>query len=116
MTNGNGPLPRPRSARLSVLVGLLAAVSLPTAVAYARWSDRFEVIEAAAAVPVAFVLGIVAVLLARRARSRLAPTLGRPRGSRTARVGRTLGILAILLALTGAGSVAVYAALTYLAD
>ena len=114
--SSNGRPPRPATARLSVLVGILAVASLPVAVAYARWSDRFEVLEAAVVVPATFLLGVAAILLARRARSRLAPTLGHPRGSRTARVGRSLGVLGALLALTGAGSVAVYAALTYLAD
>lgn len=114
--SANGRPPRPPSAPLSVLAGLLAAAALPAAVAAARWSDRYEVIHAGAAVPLAFLLGVLAVLLARRARSRLAPTLGHPRGSRTARTGRVLGILGILLALTGAGSLAVYAALMYLAD
>jgi hypothetical protein len=116
MSSGNGRPPRPRSAALSVLVGVLAIASLPAAVGYAQWSDQYEVLDAAVAIPVAFVLGVLAVWLARRARSRLAPTLGHPRGSRTARLGRLLGIVAILLALTCAGSVAVYAALLYLAD
>jgi hypothetical protein len=115
-SSSNGRPPRPATARLSVLVGVLAVASLPAAVGYARWSDRFEVLDAAVVVPVTLLLGLVAILLARRARSRLAPTLGHPRGSRTARLGRSLGLLAVLLALTGAGSVAVYAALTYLAD
>jgi hypothetical protein len=38
----------------------------------------------------------------------LAPTLGHPKGSRTARLGRLLGLLGFLLALTAAGSLAVY--------
>jgi hypothetical protein len=116
VTSSNGRLPRPASARLSVLVGLLAVAALPAAIAATRWSRQYDLLHAAAAIPVAFLLGLLAIALARRARTRLAPTLGHPRGSRTARLGRLLGILGVLLALTAAGSVAVYAVLAYVAD
>jgi hypothetical protein len=116
VTSSNGRPPRPASARVSVLVGLLSVVVLPAAIGATRWSRQYELLDAALAIPLAFLLGVLAILLARRARSRLAPTLGHPRGSRTARVGRLLGILGVLLALTAAGSVAVYAVLSYVAD
>ena len=47
-------------------------------------------------------------MLARRASSRLGPTLGRAGGARTARLGRLLGILGVLLALTGGRARSVY--------
>ena len=62
------------------------------------------------------VLAVLALALARRARSRLAPTLGHPKGTRTARLGRLLALLGFLLALTAAGSVGVYAVLSLVAD
>ena len=99
-----------------MLVGLLAVAVLPAAIAATRWSQRYELLHAAAAIPVAALLGVLAILLARRARSRLAPTLGHARGTRTARLGRLLGLLAFLLALTAAGSVGVYAMLSLVAD
>jgi len=114
--SSNGAPPRPGSARASVLVGLLAVATLPAAIAATRLSRRYELLHASAAIPVAAVLGLGAILLARRARSRLAPTLGHPRGTRTARVGRVLGWLGFLLALTAAGSVGVYAVLSLVAD
>ena len=89
---------------------------LPVAIAATGWSRRYELLHAAAAIPVALLLGVLSVALSRRARSRLGPTLGRPRGARTARLGRLLGILGILLALTAAGSVGVYALLSLVAD
>ena len=101
---------------MSVLVGLLAVAVLPAAVAATRFSERYELLHAAAAIPVAALLGALAIVLARRARSRLAPTLGHPRGTRTARLGRLLGVLGVLLALTAAGSVGVYALLSLVAD
>ena len=106
--NANGGPPRPGSARASVLVGLLAVATMPAAIAATRWSREYELLHAGFAIPVAALLGLAAVALARRARARLAPTLGHPKGTRTARLGRVLGLLGFLLALTGAGSLAVY--------
>jgi hypothetical protein len=81
---------------------------MPVAIAATRWSDRYELLQAGFAIPIGAALGLLAVALARRARSRLAPTLGHPKGTRTARVGRFLGLLGFVLALTAAGSLAVY--------
>jgi hypothetical protein len=99
-----------------VLVGVLSVATMPAAILVTRRSDSYDLLHAAAAIPAAALLGILAILLARRARSRLAPTLGHPRGTRTARLGRVLGILGLLLALTAAGSVAVYEVLKLVAD
>ena len=107
MSSNGGP-PRPGSARVSVLVGLLAVATLPTAVVATRWSREYDLLQAGFAIPVGAALGLLAVALARRARSRLAPTLGHPTGTRTARLGRFLGLLGFLLALTAADSLAVY--------
>jgi hypothetical protein len=114
--SSNGGPPRPGSARLSVLVGLLSVAVVPTAIVATGWSERYELLHAAAAIPFGALLGLVAWALARRARSRLAPTLGHPRGTRTARLGRLLGLLGFLLALTAAGSVGVYELLSLVAD
>ena len=107
-SSSNGGPPRPGSARASVVVGLLAVATMPAAILATRWSEEYELMDAGFAIPVAAVLGLLAVALARRARSRLAPTLGHPKGTRTARLGRLLGLLGFLLALTAAGSLAVY--------
>jgi hypothetical protein len=114
--SSNGGPPRPGSARASVFVGLLSVAVLPAAVVATRWSERYELLHAAFAIPFAAMLGALAVALARRARSRLAPTLGHAKGTRTARTGRVLGMLGFLLALTAAGSVGVYAVLSLVAD
>ena len=89
---------------------------LPAAIAATRWSRQYELLHAAVAIPVALLLGALAVRLARRARSRLGPTLGRPKGARTTRLGRLLGTAGLLLALTAAGSVGIYALLSLVAD
>jgi hypothetical protein len=106
--SSNGGPPRPGSARASVFVGLLAVATMPAAVLATRWSAEYELIQAGFAIPLAAALGLLAIALARRARSRLAPTLWHPKGTRTARLGRLLGLLGFLLALTAAGSLAVY--------
>jgi hypothetical protein len=115
-SSSNGRPPRPASARLSVLFGLFSVATMPAAIVATRWSERYDLLHAAVAIPVAALLGIVAIRLARRARSRLAPTLGHPRGTRTARLGRLLGLLGFLLALTAAGSLLVYEVLKRVAD
>ena len=107
MSSNGGP-PRPGSARASVFVGLLSVATMPVAILATRWSEQYELMQAGFAIPLGAALGLLAIALARRARSRLAPTLGHPRGTRTARLGRFLGLLGFLLALTAAGSLAVY--------
>ena len=84
-----------------MLIGLLAAAALPAAVAVAETSDLLELPDAAAAIPVAAVLGFAALVLGGRARIHVERTLGRVGGARTARVGRGLGLLALGLALAG---------------
>jgi hypothetical protein len=97
----------------SVLVGLLAAAALPATVAYAYWSDRLPLIWAGVAVPVAIVLAVIALALARRGERRAGMTLLRRSGSFSARLGRLLAILGLVLAGSGLTALAVYAALTY---
>ncbi|MGH3105061.1 MAG: hypothetical protein ACRDN6_13285 [Gaiellaceae bacterium] len=100
----------------SVLVGLPAAAALPAAVVAAEIGDLIRLIEAAGAIPVAAVLGIGAIVLARRARRRTERTLGRVGGRAVARVGRALGVLAVCLALSASIAVGFYLVLTRVAD
>jgi hypothetical protein len=99
-----------------VLAGLLAVAALPAAIAAAERLERFELLDAAAAVPVAFVLAVVALWLARGARRRVERTLGRVGGRRTAFVGKALGVLGLGLACSGAIAGAFYAFLERLAE
>ena len=97
----------------SVLVGLLAAAVLPATVACAYWSDRLALIWAGVAVPVAIVLALIALALARRGERRARMTLRGRSGSFSARLGRLLATLGLVLAGSGLTALAVYAALTY---
>jgi hypothetical protein len=99
-----------------VLFGLLSLATMPVAIAATRWSRTYELLDAAFAIPVALLLGALAVSLARRARRGLALTLGPARGAGSARVGRVLGMAGFLLGITAAMAVGVYFVLSTVAD
>jgi hypothetical protein len=114
--SSNGTRPRRnRAARASLLFGLLGAAAVPAAIAVAEWHDDLELVDAGFAVPGAFLLSVLAVWLARRARRGLERSLGRIGGERTARTGRILGWLGVYIALTAAVALGVYAYLEYVA-
>ena len=98
----------------SIVVGLLAVITLPLAVAGTRWSERYELIHASFAIPLGLALGVGALLLARAARARHERTLGRAGGLRAAAWGRALGIAAVAIASAAAIAVGVYGLLRYL--
>jgi hypothetical protein len=90
-----------------VVVGLLAVATLPLAIVASRFSERFELLHAAFAIPVAALLALTALGLARRARRRLGWTIARGRHA-AARTGRTLGLLALCLAVSATISYGFY--------
>ena len=85
-------------ARACLLTGLLAALAVPGGVALAAYSGRVELLHASAAIPVAIVLGLAAIALARGARRDCAMTLGRVGGLGLARAGSILGAFGLYLA------------------
>jgi hypothetical protein len=89
---------------------------LPVAVALAEVRGLFDLLYAAAAIPVAFVGGILALALGRRARTERERTLGRVGGRAPAAAGRLLGVLAVLLAAAGAIALATYHLIGRLAE
>ena len=99
-----------------MLAALVGAAVLPVAVAVAESTKLIRLIEAAAAIAVAGVLGVLALVLATRARRLAERTIGRVGGTRIARAGKALGVVAVSLALSGAIAVGFYHALTRLAD
>jgi hypothetical protein len=106
---------RPRrnpAATLSLLAGLVGVAAIPAAVAASRYVPELRLLDALyAGVPAAFVLGLLAVAAARRARRRQVLALERLRGSRTARAGYLLALLGIYLGCTGGLALAFYGVL-----
>ena len=101
------------AAAAALVAGLLAVAALPAAVAFAQISSRVKLTQAALGAPVAAVLGLGAVLLARRALRRSERTLGRAGGEGVARAGRVLGVLGLCLAASGAIAIGFYGLLVH---
>lgn len=100
----------------ALVAGVLAVATMPVAILATRYSGSYELLHAGFAIPVAVVLGVLAVGLARGALRHDDLRLGRAGGRRTARVARALGVLGISLGATGAVALAVYGILTYLGE
>ena len=96
-----------------MLLGLLSCATLPAAVAVTRYT-RFTLLEAGWAIPLAFVLGVLALQAVRAARRRTERTIGRIGGARTTRIGRILGGLGVYTAVTAALAVGAFELLNYL--
>jgi hypothetical protein len=88
---------------------------MPAGVVLARESQRVTLRLATISIAVAFLLGWFATILARRARERIDLTLGRAGGRSTARIGRLLGVIGVLLATTAALAVGFWGLLTLFA-
>ena len=99
-----------------MLLGVLSLATLPAAIAVPRRSREYELLDAGFAIPLALLLGGLAILLARRARRTQGRLLGRAPGQRAARIGRFLGLTGFLLAVTAAMAVGVYYVLAAVAE
>jgi hypothetical protein len=95
-------------ASLAVLVGLLAVAAVPAGIVLSGRLAGYDLVDAAYAVPVAMVLGILALLFVRGARGRIQRTLERAGGAGRARFAKILGIAGICFALSGAIAVGFY--------
>jgi hypothetical protein len=103
-------------AAWALITAVLALGVLLGAAAAARLMSQVGLIEAVPAVPVALVLALVSVSLARRVRFDQQRALGRLPGARLAAVARGLGTLALIVALTAALALAVFAVLSLALD
>ncbi len=99
------------SAILSVLVALLALGVLAVAGWAAKTLAEVSWLQTGAAIPVVALLAFVALSLAGRGRALHQRTLGRAGGELAARLGRGLGLLALLLALTATLALGVFGVL-----
>ena len=103
-------------AAWALITAVLALGVLLGAAAAARLMSQVGLIEAVPAVPLALVLALVSVSLARRVRFDQQLALGRLRGAGLAAVARGLGTLALIVALTAALALAVFAVLSLALD
>jgi hypothetical protein len=104
-----GPTSSSRArARLALLLGLLGLLTLPAAIDVAARSKRIGLLDAAYAVPVAFLLGVVALVMARRARRNLRWLQLRDGGTRVASAAVVIAAVTVCLAVAAALSVGFY--------
>jgi hypothetical protein len=95
------------------LTGFLALLVLAAAAAVPRFIDSVRPLHALVLVPGAVLLALISIALARRARFDFQRSLGRLGGNGLAQTGWVLGIAALLVSLTAALAVGVYAVLTF---
>lgn len=105
MTLGSGPARRAWAALVLALLGLL---TLPAAVEASRRSTRIDLLDAGYAIPVAFLLGLVALIMARRARHNLRWFRLREGGTRVASIAVIVSAVTLCLAVTAALSIGFY--------
>jgi hypothetical protein len=94
------------------LMALAALVVLGGGLAAAHYSGAVGLYEAIPAVPIGFLLAFFSVRMARRARLEHDRSLGRIGGRGLASAARILGGFALLLAITAALALGVFAVLT----
>ena len=98
-----------------MVFGLLGVATLPAAILFAEKWERITLLESSVAIAPAFVFGVAAVYLGRRARAAIDRSLGRVRGRKLAKTGRILGYLTLYMALTASISVVTYYVLRQIA-
>ena len=95
-------------ASFAVLVGLLALVAVPGAIIAARQTGELVLLDAAWAIPVAALFGVLSLLFVRGARGRIQETLERAGGLGRIRTAKILAIAGICFALSGSIAIGVY--------
>ena len=93
---------------VALFLGVVGIAVLPAAIEAARRSKTIVLLDAAYAIPVAFVLGLVAVIMGRRAKHNLRWFRLREGGTAVASAAVIVGMLAICLAVTAALSIGFY--------
>ena len=97
----------------SLAAGIASCVALPIAIYITRFSDSYELLHAGFAIPVAAALGLVALVLARRARARERVLLSGGGGGGAATAGRVLGVIALCMAASALLALGVFGLLEY---
>lgn len=103
-------------AAWAFVTALLALGVLLGAAAAARLLSQVGLVEAVPAVPLGLLLALASLSLGRRARFEHQRTLGRAGGAGLAAAARGLGTIALIVAVTAALALAVFAVLTLALD
>src|SRR5262245_32542288 len=100
-----------RPATIALLLGVLALLAIPIGGAVAANRPNVEILQAElVAVPVAFVLGLIAVSMSRRARARVERSVRRA-GEGLVRSARLVAWSGVYIAVTGGLALAFYGVL-----
>ena len=104
------PLARDATRRswVALVLALLGLLVLPAAVEASRRSARIGLLDAGYAIPVAFLLGLVALIMARRARENLRWFRLRDGGTGAASLAIIISAVTVCLALTAALAIGFY--------
>jgi hypothetical protein len=105
--------PGTAAARGSLVAGAASVATLPVAVYLTRYSTSYELLHAGFAIPVAVGLGVLALVLARRAERRSAVSLSGGGRDGIATAGRILGVLGLCIAASALVALGVYGLLEY---
>jgi hypothetical protein len=95
-------------AWVALVLAVLGLLTLPAAVEVSRRSARIGLLDAGYAIPLAFLLGLVALIMARRARDNLRWFRVREGGTAVASVAIVVSAVTVCLALTAALSIGFY--------
>jgi uncharacterized membrane protein len=105
----SSPLTRSRTRSwVALLLAVLGLLVLPAAVELSRRSKTVSLLDAGYAIPVAFLLGLVALIMARRARDNVRWLSVRETGTGVASMAVVLAGVTMCLALTAALSIGFY--------
>jgi hypothetical protein len=102
-----------RAASAATVLGVLAIAAVPCGIVASRYFESVSLLQSLyATVPIAIVLGLIAVLVARRARRQQAQSVFG--GSRSfTRVAQILAWTGLWIGITGGVALAVYGALRW---
>jgi hypothetical protein len=93
---------------VALVLAVAGLLTLPAAVEVARRSTRVRLLDAGYAIPVAFLLGVIALIMARRARDNLRWLRLRGGGTAVASTAVIVAAITICVAITAALSIGFY--------
>ena len=105
----SSPVSRSRTRSwIALLLAVLGLLVLPAAVELSRRSKTVSLLDAGYAIPIAFLLGLVALIMARRARDNLRWLSVRETGTRVASTAVIVAAVTLCIAVTAALSIGFY--------